>query len=74
VYIVLGTCIGPVWRPQHWAVYAASPAWKEGRNEGRMFDHWRISGSFLRISGTSFSISEQNLLGKSCTQPTYSQK
>ena len=31
VHIVLGTCIGPgpVWRPQHWAAYAACPIWKE---------------------------------------------
>jgi len=33
VYIVLGTCIGPIWRPQHWAAYAACPAWKEGRKK-----------------------------------------
>jgi len=31
MYIVLGMCIGPVWRPQHWAAYAACPTWKEGR-------------------------------------------
>jgi len=28
-YIVLGTCIGPIWRPQHGAAYAAFPQEKK---------------------------------------------
>ena len=37
VYIVLGACIGPVRRPQHWASYAACSAWnKEKRKKWKL--------------------------------------
>jgi len=34
VHIVLGTCIGPAWRPQHWAAYLLpAPHGREEREE-----------------------------------------